>query len=692
VARFVAAFVVAPVLALPAWGHAQEAPPAPLPMGDVGFPPFVERTLASGARLLVVPQHEVPLVTVNLVLPGGNVADPEGREGVAGFVAQLLTRGTDARSQEAFAEAVDFLGASLGAGASDDWLTVSLAVVSPALDAGLDLMADAVLNPAFSDHELELLRTRTLSSLQFQLSQAGALASRAFTRHVYGAHAYGRLTTPASVQALERPSLVEYHERWFRPDGALFIVAGDVEPDVVADRLDEAFREWEGEAPPPVEHGAAPGRTQPEIVLVHRPGAVQAEIRIGHLIPPGNMPDWTALAVANQVLGGGSSSRFFRVLREERAFTYGASSNVARRRDQGTFTAGMAVRTEVAGEAIAELLALMEEMRRAPVPADELQDTKDFLVGSFPLQIETPQQVASQVTSTRLLGLPLTSLETFRERVAALDAAAVQAAAQRYLRPQDALIVAAGDANALRGQLATLGHVRVEDVEGRPLTLADLSPVGPSEAVDASSLAPDTLVYDVRVQGNTVGQAVRTLTRPEPGVVHFASEVQAGPQRVYQEVTFSDDFRLLASRNEITAQGQTFSLETRLEDGRLLGAIDLPGQSQEIEMAVPDGVVVSDMVEIALRVVPLAEGRELTLPMAVPQTESVENVTLRVIEQVEVTVPAGTFQAWRVEMSGPEAQTFWVEVEAPHRIVRVQAAGQPLSVELAGGDPGAGGG
>lgn len=671
---------------------AQVAPPAPLEMGEVSFPSFDERTLSNGARLLVVPQHEVPLVTVNLVLPGGSVADPDDGEGVASFVAQLLTRGTETRSKDEIAEAVDFLGASLSAGASDDWTTVSLAAVRPALEVGLELMADVVMRPSFPESEVELLRTQTLSALQFQLGQAGALASRAFTRHVYGEHGYGRLVTPTTVAAIERAALEAYHERWFRPGGALFVVAGDVRPDEVETLLEQAFEGWEGAGPAGVEYGAAPGRMQPEVVIVHRPGAVQTEVRAGHLIPPGSMADWTALSVANQVLGGSSSARLFQVLREERGYTYGASSGVARRRDQGTFLASMAVRTEVTGEAVGELLRLIEEMRTEPVPADELQDTKDFLIGSFPLQIETPQQVASQVTSTRLLGLPVEDLETFRERVAALDPAAIQDAAQRYLRPQDVLIVVAGDANRVREQLTPFGNVRVEDGEGRPLSLSDLSPQGPSAALDGSRLTPDTLEYEVRVQGNTVGHAVRTLTRPEAGRIRFASVVEAGPQRVSQEVVLTEAFELVTSTNEISAMGQTFSVTARLEDGRIVGAIDLPQQQQDIEMAAPEGVVVSDMIELALRVTDLEVGTELRLPMAVLQTETVENVTLRVEERGEVTVPAGTFEAFRVEMTGPEAQTFWVEAGAPRRILSIRAAAQPLSIELAAPAGGGAGG
>jgi hypothetical protein len=329
----------------------------------------------------------------------------------------------------------------------------------------------------------------------------------------------------------------------------------------------------------------------------------------------------------------------------------------------------------------------MNEIGSEPVPEGELQDTKDFLIGSFPLQIETPQQVASQVTSIRLLGLPPESLFDFRERVAALDADAVRAAARSNIRTQDVLIVAAGDATQLREQLSTLGHVRIEDVEGRPMSLADLAPQGPSLTLDASGLQPDTFTYQILAGGNEVARTTRSLTRQDDGLIRFGSEI-AGPQRVTQEVVFDEAFGLVSSRHEISAAGQSVTVEARVEDGRIVGAIELPGGTQEIEMAAPEGIMVGDMVELALRVAPLEEGLEMSFPLAVLQTESVENVTLTVAERAEVTVPAGTFDAFRVEMAGPEAQTFWVEAAAPHRVLRIQVAGQPLSVELMGEDGG----
>jgi zinc protease len=666
----------------------QEAPPPPLPPRELALPGVIERTLSNGARLVVVSQHEVPFVTVNLVLPGGSVADPEGREGSADLVAGLLTRGTATRTREELAEAVDHLGAELGASASEDWITVSLATVTPALDAGLELMADAVLRPTFPDDELEALRAQAMAALLARQAEPASLAARALTRHLYGPHAYGRLATPASVAGVARADVVEHHRSWFTPSAAHFVVAGDVEADEAAVRLERAFAGWEPASGRRVAYGEAPGRVQPEVVLVHRAGSLRSEVRVGHLLPRGDAPEWTALSVASRILGGGGSGRLARALGEGRGAAAGASSSLTRRRDLGTFSAGMTVPSEVTGEAVAALLGLIEELGARPIPEAELQEARDFLIGSFPLQVETPQQVASYVTQARLLGLDADEVETFRERVRALDAGAVQAAVRELLPPREMLVVVVGDAQRVRSQLTVLGHVRVEDAEGGPLTLADLAPAGPSETFDASALEPDTLTYQVRIDGALTGTAVRTLTRPRPGVLRYASRVESGSQTVAQEVVTTDALELLSSRNELSVDGQSAVLEARREGARISGSLDVAGQRRPLDVPAPAGVMVSDMVELALWVSELAPGKEIRLPMAVLQSESVVQVLLRVEERTNVSVPAGTFDAFRVEMSGVEEQTFWVRAAPPHLVLRIEARGQPVVLELAGGGAG----
>lgn len=661
---------------------AQQAPPEPLEARDVSFPEFQERTLSNGARLIVVPQSEVPFVTLNLVVPGGSVADPAGREGTASFVAQLLDRGTAERSAAEFADELDYLGASLSASASNEWSTIGLATLTSTLDAGLELLAEVVLEPAFSDEEVELLRTRSLSGLQVELSQAAALAEREFSRRLYGSHPYGRLETQASFEAISRDDVRAYHDAWYTPDGALFVVAGAVDADDIASRLEEAFAGWSPRGvPAPAEWSAPPSRSRPEFVIVHKPGTVQAEVRAGHLLPGGDFAEYTALSVANQVLGGGASGRLFKVLREERGYTYGAYSGLSRARQASRFQAGMAVRTEVAGEAVAELVDLIEGVRDEALPADELADTQSFLTGVFPLQIETPQQVASQVTTNRLLGLPEDAIETYRSRVLALDTAVVRAAAESFIRPEHLVIVLVGDALQLEPQLATLGSIEIVDIQGVPLSMADLVPREASVDFDLSVLVPIELSYSVLLQGNAMGEASRTLERVEGGW-ELRSETVLGPQTIVQSVRVDESLGFVEARSEAGMAGQSMTLEATREGGRIVGAASAMGQEQAIDFEVSDDAVVADALELAVWATELTEGLVIELPVAVLQTGTSENVTLEVVGLEEVTVPAGTFEAWRIEISGSQPQTLWVMREAPHIPVRISSSMQPISLEL----------
>lgn len=670
-------------LGAPTAAHAQQAPPAPLPLTEVSFPDFDERTLDNGARLIVVPNDEVPAFSINLIFPGGSALDPEGREGLAGMVAQVLDQGTGTRTHEQIAEELDFLGAVLGSGASDDNVSVTLLSLTEFMEPALEIMADVVMNATFPQDRIELLRSQTLSALQVQLSQAGAVAGRAFNRVVYGDHPYGKLETPASVQALTRDDLVAYHDQWFSPSGALFVVAGDVDADRMAAALERAFRGWTGPAVTPPEYAEVQDRAAPEVILVHKPGSVQAEIRVGHLLAPGDDPDWTALQVANQVLGGVPTGRLFQNLREEQGLTYDARSSASRRRGQGALSVALGVRSEVTGQALTSLFEEIRRLRDNLIPEDELEDTKAFLTGSFPLQIETPQQVASRVAQNRLLGLPEDAIETFRSRVQALDAERVRRVVRDHIDPQRAAIVVVGDANQVRDQLEGFGPVRLLDVSLNDLDPASLVAQAPSRTFDATGLEPLTLEYQVSFQGNPVGSTERVVEVNADGTLRFASNASLGPQTVEQSVTVTAaDLGFVSSSTSMSMQGQTFGGEVSLRDGRIQGTMRSPMGEMPVDIEATEGLMVSDMVELAVWVSDLDEGETIQIPVANLQTGATENLRLQVAAVEEVTVPAGTFQAYRVEVEGSQAQTLWARVEAPHIVLKLSPAAQPVVLEL----------
>ena len=662
-------------------------PPAPLPVADVDFPEYTERTLRNGARLVVVENHEQPVVSIQLFLPGaGSASEPAELTGVASVTAALLDKGTEARTGAEIAEAADFIGARLGAGASSEWSSVSLTVITDFLDRGLDLMSDVVLHPTFPDDELDTEKTRRISQLRLSRSQAASLAAETFTREVYGSHPYGRVETAASIGALEADDLERFHRTHYHPAGALFVVAGDVDPADIARKLELAFAGWRGTPSPAGSRTEPPARAGRSLVFVHKPGSVQAVIRMGHLFPTATGADWVTLDVANQVLGSPSAAFtawMMSELREKKGFTYGAFSMMSERVGPGTFLMQGEYRNEVADSALGIMIELAERLRAGDIPAEHLAGAKNYLTGSFPLDIETPQEVAGQVASNRLLGRPDEYLESYRGRVVSVDAEAVGQAARRHIHPDRMVIVVVGDATEVLDRVRPFAEeVRVIDTEGRPVDEARLaaSAAGPGVRFDASGLEPRTLVYGIRFQGNEIGSVTTTWSREGDSFV--AATEQAAPGGTIRQTTVFEP-RTFTPRSMTVNLGPMGELRLTVEDGRARGqGLDTQtGQPTEVDVALAPGTVLDGMVDAAMAVNDFDAVEEFTLRV-LGGTGQVQAATVKVAGAETVEVPAGTFETYRLDLSGEQPMTVWVARTAPHIVVRREMVQAPLEIVL----------
>lgn len=679
---------------LPATADAQEtrrkeAPPAPLPERPVEFPDYHERTLRNGVRIIVVENHEMPVVSVNLAITAGAKHDPAGKAGTASMLAELLNKGTKTRTAEQIAESIDFVGGSLGASAGDDWISVSATVLTEFLDTALVLLSDVVRNPTFPEEELETERTRALSALQANFGSPGFIAARRFMAEIYGDHPYGASETPESLRAITRDDLVAFHRTHFRPGNALVVVAGDVRPDDVVRRIERHFGDWSGRTPAKASLPTPPERSAREIVFVHKPGTVQAVIRFGHLMPPATHRDWIALDVATQILGGGTTGWFFQTLRQEKGYTYGAYVGTAQKIEPGYFQASAEVRNEVADSALEEFFRLISRLRDEPVPAADLETARNYMTGSFPLTIETPQQVAGQIASTRLLGLPNDYLARYRDRVAAVTAADVQRVAREHIRPDRAVVVVVGDATQILDKVEKFGPVRIVDPDGNPLDRSALAVTGADIALDGSAIEPATLVYDVKFQGNAVAQSTTTITREEiDGVaaVRSTTEMSGMGAATKEEVAFeAATLRPLFSTMEQQVGPQTVRIELRLEGDKVVGSMQMPGapEPSEISIDAVSGTLLPGMEVFAVMVTDLATTKQFRIPAVNPQTRTIVPLEFKVVGESKVTVGAGEFDVYEVEVSGgPMPIRLLVRKDGPHIAVKQEVAGQPVSVEL----------
>ena len=637
-------------------------PPRPTPLTPVRFPPFKEATLADGLQLVVIEHHEQPVVSVTLSFRAGGIYDPPGKEGLASLAAELLSKGTDSRSAEQIAGTIEGVGGSLSASSGDDFLTISADALSDQAGLVLDLLGDVTLHATFPESELELARTRALSNLALELSQPSVVAQRFFGKEIYGRNPYGRSATRESYRAVTRDDITLFARQRLRPAGALLVVAGDVTDEQVRELVAKAFEGWHG-APPSASLPAPVTRVATDILLVHRPGSAQANIALGNTT----------------------------ILREQKSWTYGAYASLHRYRGLGYWQATAEVRTEVADSALRELLHQIERIRTEVIPDSELAATKGFLVGTFPLTIETPSQIASQVANVKLLGLGDEYLRLYRDRLAAVTALQARAAAARLYRRGALSIVVVGDGAKLYDPLHGIAPLRMVDVDGKPLTPADLAPPTGPVALDPVQFADHTDSSLVVIQGNPAGFTVSEIRRPAPDSVVYAERSNLANGAFQQQTTLVLDpaSGLVRQVDQVTTQqGQKAETHLTYAGGRVKGASAAPQPDGsvkrfEIDTALPPGAVDENAVPIIVPALSLAPGKTFAVTFFTPSENAIKVLTFKVGAPEAVTVPAGTFQGFRIDVTGSRVPfTMYVSTDAPRRLLKTEFVGQPFVVEL----------
>lgn len=448
-------------------------PPALGPAPELTAPTAVERTLPNGLRLIIVEHRELPVLDITLVVKTGGEADPEGKTGVATLVSTLLTKGAGSRTAPAIAEQQAFLGAQIGSSAGWDRSSVSLSTTTATLDSALALFADVALRPQFPQDEFDREKTRRMTQLLQLKDQGPAIADRAFAAILYGEnHPYGRSLAgiEATVESLSRDDVASFYRKYYRPNNSFMLIVGDVRPADIERRIAALFGGWErAEVNAPVVPDA-PDRTERRIYVVDKPSAPQASFRIGTVGVPRSTPDYYPLQVMNTILGGAFTSRLNNNLRETKGYTYGAGSGFGMRDKAGPFISRAEIVAEKSDSALFEFIRELENIRK-PVPADELEKARKYMQLGLPSAFETTGDIAAQLSSYALYGLPLDEPARAVSRIGAVTAEDVQQVAMKYLDPSKMAIVIAGDAATLIPMLRATGIAPVErrDSYGRPV-------------------------------------------------------------------------------------------------------------------------------------------------------------------------------------------------------------------------------
>jgi zinc protease len=442
----------------------------------VNFPSYQTQVLPNGLRVIAVSHHENPVVSMRLLVGAGSAFDPKGKTGLAHVTASLLDQGTTTASASELNDAIDFIGGNMGAGAGTDLSYVGMLVMKDSFDRGMQMLSDMARHPAFAQEEIARQRQQLLSSLQVSLEDPDFIANAVFDRLVYGFHPYGLPQTGTSdtLSSITRDDLVAFHRKYFVPNNAILAIVGDITPDEAFAGVRRVFGDWPRHDVDAAAYPEPPGAMR-RIVVVNKPDAVQTEVRVGNIGIPRNHPDYMAVNLAIRILGGEGSNRLHQVLRTARGLTYGAQANFDTFKDGGDFEAETNTRTAATGEVLRLIVDEFWRLQRERVGIRELEDAKAYLTGSFPLTIETPNAIALQILNVMFYGLPISELQTFRERVNAVTVDDIQRVAKLYLKPDRLSVVLVGNASQFTSQLQGIGFGAFEtiDIQNLDLTAVD---------------------------------------------------------------------------------------------------------------------------------------------------------------------------------------------------------------------------
>jgi len=435
---------------------------------DYAFPAIERSTLSNGVRVAVARMPRLPLVTVLALVDAGAACDSAGREGAAALTISALAEGSIRFDGATLTENFELLGTALSSAGDWDDATAHIAVTPERLESAIMLLGEVLTSPSFAEKDVQRLKAERLSDLMQQQVEPRGLADEKFSEFLFvpeSRYAISAGGNMASVRALDSAQLRALHALRYVPEATTIVFAGDVTAERAVQLAERAFGGWHGAAAAPVRVNDRTVSAGRHVHIVNKAGAPQSELRVGHAGVARSHPEYFPIVVMNALLGGLFSSRINLNLRERNAYTYGARSAFEWRRGAGPFVVSTAVKTEVSGAATREILTEIGKMREARVSADELSLATAYLDGVFPIRYETTNAVAQAIAIAQVYGLGDDYYTRYRERIRAVTADDVLRAAQQFLHPKQLMVLAVGDAAAIREPMERLaaGDVTVHE-------------------------------------------------------------------------------------------------------------------------------------------------------------------------------------------------------------------------------------
>jgi zinc protease len=451
-------------------------PPEPGPEPTFKPPVAQRMKLRNGLSLLVVENHALPIVSMQLVAPGAGAAnDPKGKGGLAAYTADLLDEGAAGMSAIEIAEEIDRLGASIALYTDTDAGYVAVSTLSKTLDPTIDLVTKLLTQPAFDPTESERVKGDRLTSLELRRDRPREVASIMLNGAIFGIGTpYGHPVTGVREEFKNltvADARAFYKQRW-NPATMTLVVAGDVDATSLKRKLDASLGAWKQ---PGAQRATTPkvsaAKVTNRLLFVDRKGAAQSDVRIGLLGPDRKDRRYYAFEVFRTVLGDGFTSRLVQRLREQLGITYGANASMDWRLARGPFVIGTAIVTAATAQGVKEILDMVAALATTNVPAEELEKSKQNLIRALPEMFATNASTAAAYADLALFGLPDNWYTTYAANIRKVTAKDVKAAAAAFA-PVDKLVISiVGDLATFRAELDKLGLGRpaMFDLYGTPL-------------------------------------------------------------------------------------------------------------------------------------------------------------------------------------------------------------------------------
>jgi zinc protease len=425
------------------------------------FPKTERVQLKNGMIVYLLQDQELPIVNLTAYLNAGGIYEPNQKVGLAGLTGATLRSGGSLKTApDKMDRELEFMASSIESGINSDNASVSLSTLKKNLDRTLALFAEIMMEPAFDPGRVALAKSHMIEGIRRQNDDPKAIAGRELERAIYAGHPLGRIPTLATVNAISREDLVDFHKRYFYPANTIIAVSGDFDRKELLEKLETLFAGWPNHAASFPEVPAPKEDLRPEVLHVQK-DVNQSVIRMGHLGIDKNDPDLYAIRVMDYILGGGFTSRLTQEIRSNQGLAYNVDSYFEiGKRFRGPFIAETETKSETTARALTLLRSIIAGMTQAEVSDVELKLAKDAIINSFIFGFERSDAVVNQRARLEFYGYPKGYLENYRDNIARVTKADVLRVAKKHLHPEAMKLVVVGDEKKFDKPLSTFGSVR----------------------------------------------------------------------------------------------------------------------------------------------------------------------------------------------------------------------------------------